>query len=365
MKFTIDPADLKEAVRFALTAIAGNPPYPVLKGVLINASGDELVASGTDEIRTARVHVPATVEEGGEVLLHAPSLAQLVSKFKGKSDVVIREDDKKLWFTQGKMKFALYKMPSEDYPRQLEKNLAVIGHINGEAFSGIVSAAEVAASKDIALPLLMAVNIQIGSEVSTLGTDRYRLSTSFAEWEPLQECSYSINAPAAWLKSVAKNIGGETSLLIAQDGGVPNRIGITSGNYSASSSLISGDYPKVRSLFTNRGELEHIVDRQGMIDALDFVSVMTERNVPVLLTGRDGLITFESGGAEGESTTEIASSNDEPFRIGLKPSLALDILRTLSTDLIRFVPNGPKPIHLSATEGNAEYLLMPVRLTNQ
>lgn len=365
MKFSIDPADLKEAVRFAQTAIAGRPAYPVLAGVLIEASGSRMLASGTDELRVARVHVPATVESEGSVLLHASSLAKAVSKLKSRTGVIIQEDGAKIRFAQGKMKFTLPKMPIEEYPQKIEGDLKVIGHVNGEAFSKLITSAEVATSKDDALPALGAVNLELSHEVAALGTDRYRLAMDTIEWEPIEECSHRLNVSSAWLKNVAKNIAGDTALLITQEKGLPNRIGIVSGNYSASSTVIAGDYPKIRALFTNRARDEHLLDRQGLIDALDFVGVMSERNAPVRISGRDGVLTFEAGGAEGESTTELTSDCYEPFEIGLNPSLALDLLRVIDTEKIRFVPNGSKPIYITPIEGNTEYLLMPVRLPQQ
>lgn len=365
MKLSIDPADLKEAIRFAQTAIAGRPAYPILTGVLLEASDDLLTASGTDELRVARVHVPALVEAGGVALIHATYLAQAVNKLKGRAPVLIQEDGEKLRFAQGKTKFTLHKMPADEYPRKVEGDMKTIGHVNGEAFSNLVRTAEVAVSKDEALPALCAVNLELGGELAALGTDRYRMGMNTIDWDPAGEVDYRLNTPASWLKGVAKNIAGDTELLIAEDKSGPNRFGIVSGTYSASTTLIAGDYPKIRSLFTNRAQDVHLLDRQELIDALDFVGVMSERNTPVRITGQDGVLTFEAGGTEGESTTEIASDCDEPFQIGLNPSLALDLLRAMDTEQVRFVPNGPKPIYITPTEGNTEYLLMPVRLPGQ
>ncbi len=363
MKFTIGLADLKEVIRFAQTAIAGRPTSPIMGGALLEAAGGMLAASGSDYSKVARVSVPADVDTEGAALLHASLLAQAVGKLKGKAAVSVSEDDGKLHFTQGRAKFSLPTMPVSEYPKNLEGQQTVVGHVRGEDLARVINAAEVAASKDDKIEVLSCVRLEIGSEVSAMGTDRYRLALSATEYEPVQECDYGLNIQAAWLRTVAKAAAGDTALLVGvDDHGKPGRFGIQSGNYSTSIALYAGDYPKIRSLFSNSGTDEHLLDRQELIDALDLMSVMNERNTPVRISGKGGTITLESRGVEGESKSEIASDNDASFVIGLNPSLALDILREIDTEQIRFTPNGPKPIYIKPFEGSTDYLLMPVRL---
>lgn len=366
MKFSLELADLKEAVRFAQTAIAGRPTSPIMGGVLLEAAGGQLTASGSDYLKVARVSVRADVETEGAALLHASLLAQAAGKLKGRAAVLVREDAGKIHFAQGRAKFSLHTMPVDEYPKNLEGQQAVVGHVRGEELARIINAAEVAASKDDALPILNCVRLEIGSEITAMGTDRYRLALSATEYEPVQECDYGLNIHAAWLRTAAKTAAGDTALLVGlDDSGKPGRFGIQSGDYSTSTALYAGDYPKIRGLFANSGTDEHVVDRQELIDALDLMSVMNERNTPVKISGQGGTITLESGGGEGESKSEIASDNDASFVIGLNPSLALDILREIDTKQIRFTPNGPKPIYIKPFEGSADYLLMPVRLPSQ
>ena len=71
MKFTIAPADLKEAIRFASTAVEGRPTSPIMAGVMLTASEQELSASGSDYSRVASLSVPAEVATPGKALLSA------------------------------------------------------------------------------------------------------------------------------------------------------------------------------------------------------------------------------------------------------------------------------------------------------
>ncbi|KUM29343.1 hypothetical protein AQ436_06535 [Arthrobacter sp. EpRS66] len=366
MKFSLELTDLKEAVRFAQTAIAGRPTSPIMGGALLEVADERLTASGSDYSKVARVSVPADVDTEGAALLHASLLAQAVGKLKGKAAVSVHEDAGKLHFTQGRAKFSLPLMPVSEYPKDLAGQLEVVAHVRGEDLARVINAAEVAASKDDTLKVLACVRLELGKELTAMGTDRYRLALSATEYEPTRECDYGLNVHGSWLRTVSKTVAGETALLVGTDEtGKPVRFGVQSGNYSTSLPLSIGDYPKIRGLFSNSGKDEHLINRQEFVDALDLMSVMNDQNTPVKIIGKGGTITLESAGAEGESKSEIASDNEADFEIGLNPGLALDILREINTEQISFTPNGPKPIYIKPTEGETDYLLMPVRLPSQ
>lgn len=160
-----------------VSARASNPPMPS------PASGSKHWADLPDELDET-AGTPALVEVGGVALIHATYLAQAVNKLKGRAPVMIKEDGEKLRFAQGKTKFTLHKMPADEYPRKVEGEMKTIGHVNGEAFSNLVRTAEVAVSKDEALPALCAVNLELGAALAALGTDRYRMGMNTIDWNP-------------------------------------------------------------------------------------------------------------------------------------------------------------------------------------
>ncbi|MHC6175435.1 DNA polymerase III subunit beta [Glutamicibacter sp. X7] len=364
MKLSVAPADLKEAVRFAQTAIAGRPTSPIMGGVLLEAKDGQLTASGSDYAKVARVAVPAQIEAEGTALLHASLLSQAAGKLKGKADVTISDDGTMATFVQGRAKFRLPMMPVTEYPQNLEGELVEVGRVSGEDFAKIVSTASISTVK-ADLEILACVRLEIGTEITAMGTDRYRLSMDHTAYDRASETDYGLNINALWVKTVAKTIGGDTALLVALDGEKPVRFAIQSGDYSTSITVVDGDYPKIRGLFANRGPEAYTLDRQELIDALDLVGVMSERNTPARIKGQGETIRLESTGTEGESASDLGSDNEAPFLIGINPALALDVLRNIDSEHIRFVPAGPKPIYITPAEGTAEYLLMPVRLPGQ
>lgn len=365
MQFLVAPADLKEAVRFVLTAIAARPTSPIMAGVLLEVTENHLRASGSDYEKVATLTVPADGHETGEVLLNASLLGKAIAKFKSSKPVEVTVTAKLATVTQGKIKFSLNKMPTAEYPHDLVGKTREIGRVNGEEFAQLIRTSGVSMAKTDEVALLRHAHLELGEEIQLTSTDRYRLSLGSTAWMPDQEMQHSLTVNGEWIRSISKTIAGETILFVGEaKNGEVTRFGITSGDYTTSVPLNAGDYPKIRSLFkNNKAAVTHEIDRQEFIEALDAVSIMSDTNLPVLIENKDGLITISAGGEEGNSSTTVASSNDEAFKIGMNPANILDILRVIDSEKIVFAPNGPKAAWVGTQDGNAEHLVMPVRLT--
>ncbi|MGP5524998.1 DNA polymerase III subunit beta [Glutamicibacter arilaitensis] len=366
MKFTIAPADLKEAVRFALTAMAARPTSPIMGGVLLTAADNELVASGSDYSRVASLGVPADIATPGETLLNGQLLGKAVGKFRSSKPVQVSVEGKEAHLAQGKVKFSLNVMPAEDYPRDLVGNAKPIGRVSGESFAHLIRNAGASIARDDTVEILTNARLELGQQIEVMSTDRYRLSLGEIDWEPAHEMQHSLTVDGDWIRSVGKTVAGETELFIGENpnSGEVNRFGITSGAYSTSVSLTAGDYPKIRSLFKNTERAHiHRFNRQELIEAIDAASVMLDPKVPVLFESAGGRTSISGGGDQGGSEVAVSSDDSEPFRIGVNPSNILDILRVTDSETISFAPNGPKPIWIAAEDGETNHLVMPVRLT--
>ncbi|MGP9782562.1 DNA polymerase III subunit beta [Glutamicibacter sp. AOP12-B1-11] len=365
MKLSIDPADLKEAVRFAQTAIAARPTSPIMSAVYLEARSDQLQASGSDYLRFSRVSVSADIEQEGCALLYAQMLGQVVNKFKSKKSVIVRVESDRAYLSQGSMKFEMPIMPADEYPKNLNGNPEEIGSIDGSDFSTLIHALEGCASTDEALPVLKSIHLELGERIDGMATDRYKIGTDYTDWEPSAEMKVAVTVSTDWLKTISKTIAGHTTLQISMDDGEASRIGVTSGAYTSSISLLSGDYPKVRALFTNASTDTHTIDRKELIAAVDAVSVMAERNTPVRLTAKDSMIMLDAGGSDGTSTVAVETDSYEEFILAVNPSFFLTVLRSIDTDQVKLSPAGPKPLTIEPGDGSSRYLLMPIRLPNQ
>src|SRR5436189_5844715 len=82
MKFKCDRDVFSEALQTVQRAVSSRPGIPALTGVLMNASGKELVLATTDLEVSARLRLEVQVQEEGVALIPARLLADMVKSFE-------------------------------------------------------------------------------------------------------------------------------------------------------------------------------------------------------------------------------------------------------------------------------------------
>lgn len=357
MKLTIDPAELKSIVTYAQAGIDKRYSQTIMTGMLLAANDGELRATGATMEQHASAITSADVIEPGKILIPGQSISAAVSRMRGKNPVQISVNDTQAIIAQGAKVFSINLMPIEEYPVGITDPMPAIGTVDGSALAHTVGLVEGAAASPNQSATLSGVLLRIESDrISATATDRYRIAIAETGWEPAEESRHDLLVAADWLRFAAKNIAAETT--IHTDG---TQIAITSGGYTTSTRLMSGDYPKIKSLFDNIGTEPHTVERAAFLDAVDTVAVMADASAPVRLTARKGVISIDAGGTEGTGIAQVRTSSDDEFQIAVNPTYLLWTLRAHGSDEITFTPNGARPILIGGDSG-AQHLIMPVRL---
>ena len=374
MRFRVERDVLAEAVGWTARSLPSRPPVPVLAGLRLEASTDgTLVLAGFDYEVSARVEVPADVDEPGVVLVSGRLLADISRSLPAKPVEVVVEGSK-VTVTCGASRFSLLTMPVDEYPA-LPEMPAPAGTVPGEVLTSAVAQVTVAASRDETLPILTGVRMEIEDDsVTLLATDRYRLAMRELEWRPSTPGISAVAlVRARTLSDVAKSLGGggDVTLALATDGGT-ELIGFEAGGRRTTSLLVDGDYPKVRSLFPAESPVWAVCSTAALVEAVRRVALVAERNTPVRLSFTDGSVTLEAGQGEDAQASEAldATLRGEDITIAFNPQFLLDGLQALDTPFVRLSFTLPtKPAVLTGQgerDGEADtsyrYLLMPVRM---
>jgi DNA polymerase III, beta subunit len=332
------------------------------------------VLSGFDYEVSARVEVPAAVDEPGTALVSGRLLADIARSLPDKP-VEIAQDGSKISVTCGASHFSLLTMPVEEYPA-LPQMPDVAGVINGEVFTSAVAQVTAAASKDETLPILTGVRMEIEDDaVTLLATDRYRLAMRELSWRPATPGTSAVAlVRARTLSEVAKALGGsgsDVTVALSSTGG-QDLIGFEAGGRRTTSLLVDGEYPKVRSLFPAESPVHAVVETGPLVEAVRRVSLVAERNTPVRLSFTEGQVTLEAGQGDDAQASEAleATLSGDPIAIAFNPHFLLDGLQALTTPFVRLsFTQAAKPAVLTgqaelsgSDEIGFRYLLMPVRL---
>lgn len=373
MKFTINRADLNEAVSWTARSLSPRPPVPVLSGLLMKAENGEISIASFDYETSAKRTVSAEVAEEGTVLVSGRLLADICRSLPN-TDVLLETHESKLRISAGSANFELATMPVADYP-ELPGLPQISGSVDGHEFARAVSQVTVAASKDDTLPILTGVRMEIeANTITLLATDRYRLALRELTWSPVDpSISTAALVKAKTMSEVAKTLGGAGELSIALSES-HELIGFESAQSRTTSLLVDGEYPKIRSLFPENTPIHAVVRTADLTEAVRRVSLVAERNTPVRLAFTQGQVTLDAGTGEDAQASEQlqAQLSGDDITVAFNPSYLSEGLNTFDTEFVRFsFTTPPKPAVITGQKDpladdsmDYRYLLMPVRLPN-
>ena len=377
MKVRVGHEVLADAVGWVAKGLPSRPSVPILAGMLVEAHDGQVTLSGFDYESSAQVSVPAEVADEGRYLVSGRLLSDICRSLPGDS-VDLSGEAARVRVSSGSSRFVLQTLPLDEYPALPEMPSAT-GVVSGAEFARAVGQVVSAAGRDDTLPVFTGIRLEIrGSTVSLLATDRYRLAVRTFDWEPLDpDAEVNALVPARMLADVAKAMaGGELTLALGSTRTGDGLIGFEGAGRRATSRLIDGDFPKVRSLIPAESAVASIVrvDTAVLLEAVKRVALVAERTAPVRLTFADGTATLDAGSGEEAQASEAVDVvlTGEPVTTGFNAGYLLDGLASIGAPVAHFAfTQATKPANLTGLRslddgptGESAYILMPMRLPN-
>jgi DNA polymerase III subunit beta len=347
VKFRVEREALGEAVAWVARELPARPVIPVLSGLLMKASGAGLTLSCFDYEVSARVTVPAEVEEPGTALVPGRLLAEITRSLPPR-DVEFSSPDDMLRVACGSAEFELVSLPVEEYPG-LPDPPALAGTVDGGVLAAAAAQVVPSASRDDTLPMLTGVCLDVSGTAMTLAaTDRYRLAVRTVPWTPaVPGLRAAALVPARTLADVARTMGPGVPVTIAfsvpEHGEGPGgrasaearpaeprpaegMISFEGGGRRLTARLIGGDFIRYRSRFPSEFGCRAVLPVDLFTAAVRRVSLVAERTSPVQLTFGDGEVVIEAhtdGRARAAETVRAAFTGSEPA-ISFNPGYLLD-----------------------------------------
>ena len=374
MKFRVERDVLADAVSWAARTLPTRPSLPVLAGLVLTASEDQLILSSFDYEVSSQVTITADVQAPGTMLVSGRLLADITRSLPAAPVQIVNEGTRAV-ITCGRSSFTLPTLPVEEYPN-LPDMPASSGHIAGNSLAAAVGQVAVAAGRDDTLPTLTGIRLEIeGSSIVLAATDRYRLAVREFTWTP-NDSSLSVQAliPAKTLADTAKSLAAVDQVLIALAGGTnEGLIGFEGAGRRTTTRLLDGEFPKYRTLLPSEAATVATVDTAQLVEAVKRVSLVAERNTPLRLQFEAGEVQLRAGTGEDAQASEAleCTTEGDALEIAFNPTYLLDGLAAVdsATTLFNFTAS-TKPAVLtgesakrSAALDDYRYLLMPVRLT--
>jgi DNA polymerase-3 subunit beta len=378
MKFRVERDSLADAVTWAARSLSARPTIPVLAGLLLSVTDDQLSVSGFDLEASTEVDLEVAAAAPGQALVSGRLLAD-ITRALPPHPVDVTVDGSRLTISCGSARFTLPTMPVEDYPR-LPSMPTTAGTVDSSEFATAVGQVAIAAGRDDTLPMLTGVRLEIeGDRITLAATDRYRLAVRGLAWNPGDPSAEpaQVLVPARTLADAAKSLASSEALTIAlsSTGGTGEGIigfsGATHGRSSrATTRLLDATFPAYRSLLPTEWASTAEVVVAPLVEAVKRVALVADRNAPVRLEFADGSVALSAGGDDegrAEEQLEVGYEGD-PITTAFNPQFLLDGLGALTSASARLLfTSSNKPVVLrpdaSSPDGaDYTYLIMPVRL---
>ncbi|MDT4961419.1 MAG: polymerase subunit beta [Pseudonocardiales bacterium] len=378
MKFRVERDALADAVTWAARSLSARPTIPVLAGLLLTVTDDQLSVSGFDLEASTEVDLEVAAAAAGQALVSGRLLAD-ITRALPPHPVDVMVDGSRLTISCGSARFTLPTMPVEDYPR-LPTMPTTAGTVDSAEFATAVAQVAIAAGRDDTLPMLTGVRLEIeGDHLTLAATDRYRLAVRELTWNPGDPSAEpaQVLVPARTLADAAKSLSNSESMTIAlsSSGGTAEGIigfsGSTHGRASRTTTrLLDATFPAYRSLLPTEWASTAEVVVAPLVEAVKRVALVADRNAPVRLEFADGSVALSAGGEDegrAEEQLEVGYEGD-PITTAFNPQFLLDGLGALSSGSARLLfTSSNKPVVLrpdasGAGSGDYTYLIMPVRL---
>lgn len=375
MKFRVERDALADAVTWAARSLSARPTIPVLAGLLLTVTDDQLSVSGFDLEASTEVDLEVSAGASGQALVSGRLLAD-ITKALPPHPVDVMVEGSRLTISCGSARFTLPTMPVEDYPK-LPSMPTTAGTVDSSEFATAVSQVAVAAGRDDTLPMLTGVRLEIeGDKLTLAATDRYRLAVRELAWSPGDPTAEAVQVlvPARTLADAAKSLSHSDALTIAlSSGGTGEGIigfaGGTGGRASRTTTrLLDATFPAYRSLLPTEWASTAEVSVPQLVEAVKRVALVADRNAPVRLEFADGAVALSAGGDdEGRAEEQLEVTYEgEAITTAFNPQFLLDGLGALTTPSARMLftsSNKPVVLRPDVADGtDYTYLIMPVRL---
>lgn len=372
MKVICDRGALADALNLVGAVIVSRTPKPVLKCVKITADAESATLSlaGTDLEVGVRVSSPRVeIEQGGEALLPAETLTQIVRESLDPTLTIEMEEDA-AHIRSADSRFKVFGQPIEDFPP--------VGRFTGEPdfelaaseLHRLISQTIFATARESSRYAINGVLLEReGRKLAVVATDGRRLALARGECRKAKSDDEAGVRHSAIVPTKALTIllrlftDAETTvrLRIAE-----NQIFFASDDAVLTSNLVEGNFPPYRDVIPRDGDRKATLRSDLLASAVRRAALLTNEDSKGvrLAFGAEGLRLTSRAPEMGEAEVdvELAEYAGEPIEIGFNPQFITDALKVTDAEQVSIEMKAPnKPGVLRADSGFL-YVIMPVNL---
>lgn len=365
MKLICEGLDLSDAVLKVIRATAVRTTNPILEGIKLHATADELTLSATDLEISIEKTIPADVKIPGDVVVPGKFFADFVKKLSNEQIELTITDQNTIKIKYTDSEGFLQCLSADEFPIIREMTAPEKITIKRTDLKELIDKTIFSVAVDDARPILKGCLFEIENNMMTaVALDGYRLAMVKTE------VTSSINklsciVPARSLNEISKLIDGNDEYIDVLVGA--NHLLINDGSVKIMTRLLEGEFINYRQVIPANTTTTIIVSKAQLEDGLDRASLLArmDKNNLVKFDIRDKVLTLTSASNIGNVTENITISLEgKDLQIAFNARYLSDCMHTINDEFIKlnFTSQIAPCTICSAEEDKYLYLILPVRI---
>ena len=278
MKFSCYKADLSDALKFALNAVAAKPTTPILSGVYLKAQGSTLELQAYDFPTGIITRIPASVEIDGEIVVSGKRFAEFVRNMPDDT-LTCQLESNALVVDSGGANVELLTMNPTDFPQVKVAEGQSSFKIMAPVFRDMINRTVFATAKKDDRPIFTSVFFAIdGDTITAVATDTHRFALAKGELPDVApDCSFVV--PADSLRALLNRINPKdlkNYVTVTYSG---RQLGFSFDNVFMTSRLVEGQFPPYQRVIPTESDTHIAVDVAKLKTAVEFVALMAKENL--------------------------------------------------------------------------------------
>lgn len=377
MNLIISKQELNKALQQVAKAISSRSPIPILSGIKIEATAEQVIftASDTDITIQSFVYPELNGEiayeliEPGNAVLPAKIFTDIVRKMPQDQIEIQANEQFQAIIRSGQSEIQLMGMDPEEYPLMPTLDEHQQFSLKSEVLKSMIRQTSFAVSTNESTPILTGILWSLSDQVlKFVSTDRHRLASRKSTIETDPDLSFkNIVISGRTLNELNKLLPEEDTnidIFLAN-----NQVLFQYDSILFYSRILDGMYPDTSKIIPQTYKTELVVNTKILLDAIDRANLISREektNIVKLSMIDHELIEISSSQSElGRMKEEIQvdSSQGEPLQISFNSKYMLDVLKVIDCEkiFIGFVGTMNPIIIKPADQDHILHLILPYR----
>ena len=369
MNFYCNQNILSKALTTVSKAVTVRTTIPLLKGILIKASGNQVTFTASDMEISIEKTIEAVVEEEGSLVISAKLFSDVIRKLPNETIHIETINENQLTIKTTTSEFNLNYQSSEEYPKtSLVDEPDHVLSFNKDIFKNMIRNTYFSASSDESKGVIVGVLLEMSeNNFNMVALDGFRMAISREQM--INENSGNIVISGKTMGEILKILSEsedeeDVKLLIGKQ-----KAELDFETTKVTVRLIDGEFIRYRDILPKECSTKMIVNRTGLLTAIERASLLAQegKNNLIKCQIHENLLTITSRSEEGNVKEEIiVEKSGEDLEIGFNSKYIIEALKAIDDEEVVMELKTPvTPCLVKPLDGDKfEYLILPVRITN-